>query len=137
MQGLKIDMNLCKSTETNIQIQIKGLNSTNLGSSDLYNINSDYYNDRCLPISANQSAATLDEKRSQFDNLNYTCGSKCTYEAIDTNNSYISCNCNSSQSNLEISPEYGKIILNTLDSFNAVIITCYHNFLIFVSYFIK
>jgi len=135
LKGVKIDMNLCKSTETNIQIQIKGLNTTDLGNGELYDINSAYYNDRCKIMPKNQSAVTINQKRSQFSSLNYTCGSKCSYQAIDLNSSYISCNCNSSQSNIEVSPEIGNIMLQTLDSVNAILITCYQDFLLYVIFY--
>jgi len=132
MQGIKIDMNLCNSTQTNIKIQLKGYNNTKNGSDDLFDVNSAFYNDRCLPISSNLSAATIDEKRAQFDNLNYTCGGTCTFQAIDPKTNYISCNCNSSLSNIEVTAEFGKIFLTTLESLNIMIVGCFYDFILYV-----
>jgi len=134
LSGEKIDMNLCKDTTTTILMHIGDFNiSLNTTGYNPYDVSDDYYNDQCRPMLANDTSATLNDKRNSFPDLNYTCSQGCTYQKINVSNGYLSCNCNSSLANSEIAPEYGKVILNILNSTNIFILECYHTFLLYVN----
>ena len=134
LNGTKIDMNLCKNTTTQIQMYIGGINSTlNVTGYNPYDVNDDYYSDICRPMSINDTSATLNDKRNSFPDLNYTCSSGCSYQQINVSTGYLSCNCNSSMANSQMAPEYGKVILDILNSTNIFILECYQTFLLFVS----
>ena len=135
--GMKVDMNLCSSTTTNIMMHLKNLNTTtnsNITAYDIHDVNSPYYNDRCIVIGENETTmATVDDKRENFDNLNYTCSGDCEFQKINTTNGYLSCDCNSSISDYEISPQYGRVILKVLENTNIEILKCYNQIFIFVN----
>ena len=128
-KGQKLDLSVCANTTTKIQMKLQDLNLTtnsNITAYDLHDVNSPYYNDRCIKIGFNESTiATVDDKRENFDNLNYTCSGDCEFEKINTTNGYLSCDCNASISSLEVAPEYGKLILKILESTNIEILKCY------------
>jgi len=125
--GKSIDMNICSDSTTNVKIHLKNINipSSNFTEFDLYNVNSPYYNDRCLTITKNETQATIEDKRSQFDSLNYTCSGQCTFQSINTTNGYLTCDCNTSLSNIEVAPEYGQVLLKVLKSTNIYIVACF------------
>ena len=124
--GQKVDMNLCANIPVQISIKLKGLDFKNLTNQDAYNISSDLYNDICLPIIKNDSA-NINDVRSGFDNLNYTCSGHCVFQAINITTGYIICKCNASEANIEVKPEYGKILLDVVNSTNIYILKCYNN----------
>jgi len=127
-------MNLCKNKTTEIQMHINGLNITDLNITDYnpYDINDDYYSDLCRPMSKNETSATLNDKRGSFPDTNYTCSKDCSYQNIKPSTGYLSCMCDASLANNQIAPEYGKVMLDILNSTNILIIECYKTFLIFV-----
>ena len=125
-------MSLCSTTMTNIQMYLGDLN---LNSNETYNfdVKSSYYNDICTPMYKNEtSIATINDKRENFDSKNYTCSGQCSFVNINTSSDYITCSCNSSISNIEVAPEFGKVILETFNNTNIMILECYQEFFLYV-----
>ena len=133
--GVKINMSLCANTTTNIQMKISINQSiiSNITDYNPYDLSSPYYSDICIPIPKNVTVATLDEKRKSFNSLGYICSTGCTFLKINVSTGYMSCQCNTSISNTQSTPEYGEIFTSVLNSTNIDILKCYYIFLKMVS----
>ena len=132
MNGLKLNISLCSDTLTNVQMHLGDLK---LNPNETYNfdVNSSYYNDICTPMYKNESSiGTINDKRENVDSNNFTCGGDCTYVNINVSTEYITCSCNSSMSNVEVAPEFGKVILKVINNTNIMVLECYQQFLSFV-----
>jgi len=130
--GTKIDIALCQNNTSQVKMHLDGLDISNITDYSKYDINATTYSDICIPMRKNDTAATINERRDTFDNLNYTCSTGCTYQNINITVGYLICNCNTANSNVEVAPEYGKVVLNSLESINIFILKCYKEFILYV-----
>ena len=60
---------------------------------DIYDPNSPYYTDRCIPILKNSSKTTILSRREEFDNITIECGTGCIFNGINTTTGYLNCQC--------------------------------------------
>ncbi len=136
-QGLKIDKRLCSNTTTVVDIHLN-IDFSNIKKNntlyDLFDINSEYYHDLCIPMKDNSSVVTIQDRREQFDSLNYTCSGKCKLLRINLTSGYISCNCNSTDTKFEVTTDVGNIVLSVFNESNFLIVNCYNTSLKIVNF---
>ncbi len=125
--GTKIDRNLCVNTTTDIKIPIK--NFDKLGATGLeydpFNPKSDYFNDICIPMKKNETAATINDRRKEFKGLNLTCSGGCNNGKVNTSTGYLSCKCNSSNSKADVSPKFETAVMEIINQTNIYIAQCF------------
>ena len=87
----QLNLELCKNTSISI-LHPAVIDISNL---DIYNISSDYYNDRCYSSSSNNSTdKTLDVRQEEYSKLNLSlCESNCEYNGYDTKRKKVICEC--------------------------------------------
>ncbi len=140
--GTKINMDLCNSTVTDIHFPIKDREQINLTLIEEYNKkgfnildpNSNYFNDRCIPMKENDTAVTLADRRKDFKNITIQCSTGCQPGKINTTTGYFSCKCSPSNTS-EVFSNLDKIFLKTLNSSNFMIATCFKTVFTFVSFY--
>ncbi len=136
--GTKINRSLCSETTAKIKIPLKNFNALNVTNLtyDPFNSESPYFNDICKPMNKNETSFTIQDRRNDFKGFNLTCGGGCSsYGKIDTNSGYITCNCKSSSSEAEVTPDFTDLILEVFKQTNFFIIKCYPILLKIVSIF--
>jgi hypothetical protein len=135
--GKKVDLSSCSNTTTSINVHINNYNASfksNISDYNVYDVDSPYYKDRCIPIKYNdeKNIGSILDKQNSFNTNNITCGISCSYKSINITDSYLTCICNANKTNIEVSPEYGKVLMNVIESINLDIIKCYFIAFIFV-----
>ncbi len=131
--GSKINKSLCANTTTDLKIPLKNLDSLNLKKIDaiakrgyeIFNSNSTYFNDRCIPIRGGDEAETIQGRRKDFQNLTFGCAGGCQFGGINTTTGYANCNCKTSSTSEEIGTKFVNKILDSFNSTNIEIMRCF------------
>jgi len=135
--GTQIDKNLCANIPTEVLIPIEGFNDemrNNLTKNgyELFNPNSTYFNDICIPMKLNDTAVVMEDRSGEFNTANLKCSTGCRYNSINLTIGYISCLCDTNQKD-EIGTTYGKLLLDIFKQVNIEIIKCWQTILKYVS----
>ena len=103
---------------------------------DIYDKNSDFYNDVCAPASSNDNDIVLKDRKSDIYPNNVTlCKGNCIYKEISIEDQRIVCECNinADKINEQLEENYfseeeddGNIVNYILDNLNYKIFKCYH-----------
>ena len=155
--GFKLDhLKVCNNTKITISspiinresIKLKEANYFSSFGYDIYDKNNSFYTDHCSPASINGSDITLDDRKKDFYNYNYTlCNESCEYISINFTTERFTCQCNllynfsenNKNNNNDDIKEVNEKNISYLDyflsSFNYKIISCYKLFLIFENYY--
>ena len=100
---------------------------------DIYDLNSDFYNDFCTPASMGDNDLTLeDRKKDVYPNITL-CKSNCKYNGINLEEQRVICSCNlNSDKNIsednEIEEDDGNFLTYLLDNINYKLFKCYKLF---------
>jgi len=134
--GTEINKTLCAGINTEILIPIPGFNkemAANLTKNgfDLYDPNSTYFSDLCIPMKLNDTAVTVEDRSKELNTLGLTCSSGCTYKSINLTIGYISCLCDTNGPK-EMASEFGEIVINVFLQSNIAIATCFKTVFKFV-----
>ena len=101
---------------------------------DIYDINSDFYNDFCTPASIGDNDISLEDRKNDIYPQNVTlCKANCKYNGINIEEQRVICSCNlNSDKNVDIENEAvdddGNFITYLLDNINYKIFKCYKLF---------
>ena len=101
---------------------------------DIYNINSEFYNDFCSPANLGDNDITLEDRKSDIYPQNITlCKSNCIYKGINIEEQRVICSCNlNSNKNIDENDEFveddGNFLTYLLDNINYKIFKCYKLF---------
>ena len=87
----KLDLNICKGLKIDIFIPVK-IDENKLF---LYNLSSEYYNDKCYPYTTeNGTDIILQDRREEYINNHYSlCEKDCEFINYDTTNKQANCKC--------------------------------------------
>jgi len=135
-KGTQIDKKLCSNIQAEVLIPIDCFNDemrNNLTKNgyELFNPNSSYFNNLCIPMKLNDSAFVIADRESEFNTANLKCSDGCEYNSINLTIGYISCFCDTNQQN-EMGTEFGMVFLNVFNQSNIEIINCWETVFKFV-----
>ena len=120
----------------NISVPIRNLDISNFKYAeyfsnegyDIYNKQSDFYNDFCTSASIDNNDITIDDRKKEIFPNNVTlCRSDCNYVEVDINNKRIICECNLNKANKNITSDNNNYVVEEnngnflsyfLDNFN-------------------
>ena len=95
---------------------------------DIYDINSDFYNDFCTPTSLGDNDITLEDRIKDIYPHNVTlCKSNCIYKSINLEEQRVicSCNLNSNKTNDKQEEIDDNFVTYFIDDINYKVFTCY------------
>jgi len=128
--GTKFDLNLCYLNKTSIEIYVGDNNYlkqvTLSPEMDVFNPNSPYFIDRCVPLLENDTEFTINERRKTYSGLEIQCSEGCVYLGVNITTFYTKCSCNTTDD--EMYADFSKTLLKAITSSNFFIIQCYYNF---------
>ncbi len=133
-------MDICKNLTTDIKIYAN-LNLTKYKKFkkkgyNLFDANSTYFTDICIPMRINDSAVTINDRRKEFNNFNTTCTGRCVYSTFNLSIGYVNCKCNASNTEKEVTTKYETIILNVFKQSNFYIVKCFDTTFSYVRFFL-
>ena len=101
---------------------------------DIYDINSNFYNDFCTPASMDGNDITLEDRKKDIYPQNITlCKSNCVYNGINIEEQRVICSCNLNSDKIinetkEMIEDDGNFLTYLLDNINYRIFKCYKLF---------
>ncbi len=124
---------ICNNTKMEIRFPIKNVEIDKKAYSEfisngfnIYDSNSEFYNSRCKPLvnTTSEGDITLNERMEKlYKNISFSCGDKCLFNEIDTNN-YTVCDCIATTSSKAV---LEKIVFSKTGLYNLDIVVCYKN----------
>ncbi len=100
------------------------MNVTNL-IYDPFNPKSDYFNDIWMPMKKDTPVATINQRKKDFKGLNLSCSGGCAYRSVNTSIGYLSCQCNTSNSEDIVFPSFKNAVMKFINDTNIFIDKCY------------
>ena len=98
--GTKLDLSLCNDVPINISYPISPTLNTTIAKEyaskgiDIYNAESDFFNDICVPYSEDGKDVSLSDRREYiYQNVSF-CDTGCTYLGINYTTNKVNCECN-------------------------------------------
>ena len=146
-------INVCKESKISISSRITNPELVKLSEAsyfndlgyDIFDENSNFYNDKCTPASINGNDIILSDRKKDFYPANVSlCNESCSYAKVDYKTKRFSCECNlaynysqneASNENTEEEEEDVGYIDYFLSLINYKIIVCYKLFFEYKSYY--
>jgi len=131
--GLNIDINNCSSQKTSVEVYVGDNNILNktvvsdlIEGVNVFDKNSSFFNDRCLPLYENDTEYTINERRIKYSGYDIICSEGCLFLGINSTTLYTKCSCDTSSS--EVTADFSRTLLNAITTSNIYIVFCILNF---------
>ena len=144
--GQKLDLSLCtnekifiyNSIKENANININLIHQLEESEINLFDINSNFYQDKCISFNLNKNDITIKDRREDIYPIVSICEPDCKFKEINEEKNIVKCDCNI-KLNFESIPKnktsnFFKSINNQI---NYHLIVCYHVFKFFTTNFYK
>ncbi len=130
--GKELNIGLCRDIPTKFSINLKNLDQLDMKSydeisklgSNMYDKETPFYNDLCIPLRSDQKEAVINDRRENYGNTTGGCKGDCIMKKINSSSGYMDCYCKNYEANQEIYPEFGKTFIDTFNKTNIHIAKC-------------
>ena len=132
----KLNLTLCENVSLDITtpinfenagIDMDKLNKTLDSGYDIFNLNSEFFNDICSTFSTeNGTDVPIEDRKKDFYQNISLCQEGCVYNGFDKLTNSINCNCNINNNVNEVNKELGNEMTNLFSNSNLNVLKCFY-----------